>query len=188
MRFLADMNHKAAVGLSINTLVIVMISLVILGSGVTLLYKFIGGAEDTQRNLDSRTKAQLELLLVDQGQPVALPLHTKTLRRGDSHTFGLGILNIGTAGDKFQINVALTRQLDNGAIVQLSEAAKQAIVAEWVLFNSEEITIAEQEHRKESIYVQVPENAPDGDYIFTATVTAGGAAYPNPQKFYVTVN
>src|SRR3989338_1661935 len=87
------MNHKGAIELSVNTLVVVIISLVILAGGITLLYKFIAGAEEIKADLDARTTEELERLLVQQGKKVALPLHVADVERGKTHVFGLGILN-----------------------------------------------------------------------------------------------
>ena len=181
------MNKKAAIGLSINTLVIVIISLVILGSGVTLLYKFIGSADSIKGSLDQRTNQELERLLVDQGRKVALPLHTKTLERGDTHTFGMGILNIGGVGDQFKIEVGLVRYLDQGTIVDLTEEQKAMVVNSWLLYNDQEINLEEAEHHKEAILVNVPNEALVGDYIFNVKVYVGAIQYGTTQKFYVTV-
>ncbi len=181
------MKKKGTIELSINMLVVVIISLVILGGGITLLYNFISQAEEIKGDLDSRTEAELERLLVDQGQRVALPLHTTILHRGDSHTFGLGILNIGDASDQFQISVELNRVLQGGTIVSLTDAEKQAIATQWLLYNTEPILIEEAGHQKEGIFVQVPEDAPDGQYIFNVKVFTSNVQYGTTQRVYVTV-
>src|SRR3989344_2758265 len=105
------MHKKGAIGLAVDVLVIIIISLVILAGGITILYKFIGGAEQTKAQLDERTNQELERLLVDQGQQVALPLHTAAIERGDSHVFGLGILNIGGVGNQFKVQVELDKMV-----------------------------------------------------------------------------
>ena len=84
---------KGALGLSVETLVIIIISLVILSAGITLIYQFISGAEDIKAQLDQKTQEELDRLLVTQGKKVALPMHVATIRRGESHVFGIGILN-----------------------------------------------------------------------------------------------
>src|SRR3989344_8163548 len=99
---------KGAIELSMNMLVMIIISIVILTGGMVLLYKFIGGAEDIKSQLDTRTDSELERLLVDQGKQVALPLHTATVTRGESHVFGIGILNIGSVGNEFLLRVELS--------------------------------------------------------------------------------
>jgi hypothetical protein len=87
-----------------NMLVVIILSLVILVGGVAFLYKLIAGAEQIKTDLDYRTQAELERLLVEQGQQVALPFRQATVNRGDHHVFGLGILNIGEK-QEFHIKV-----------------------------------------------------------------------------------
>ena len=180
-------NKKAAIGLSINTLVVVIISLVILGSGITMLYKFIGGAEDIKGQLDSKTNEELERLLVNQGERVALPLNSVTIPKDEGHVFGIGILNIAEKAD-FTVVVGLSKFINaNGEIVEINPS-KETEILEWLLYNSEPITLGENEHYKESIMVNVPNTATEGQYIFKAQIMMNEVeSYGNIQKFYVTV-
>ena len=180
-------NKKAAIGLSINTLVVVIISMVILTSGITLLYKFISGAEDIKSGLDQRTSEQLERLLVDQGKKVALPLHTADVQRGESNIFGLGIMNIGGA-EEFTIEITLSKYVDeNGEIGGLTTND----VYSWLLFDAGPHTIKENEFHKEGINVIIPKEALKGQYIFNARVfreeDGVRTQYGNTQKFTVNV-
>jgi hypothetical protein len=179
------MDKKAAIGLSINTLVVVIISLVVLGAGVTLLYKFLAGADDLKAELDVKTNNELERLLVNQGQQVALPLHLAELERGGKHVFGIGILNIGEV-DKFTIEVDVAKVVD-GAGNKVENLEYNPL--DWLLYTPEYISIEENEHRKESIMVNVPKEAMNGDYIFNAKVykLSTGELYGYSQRFTVKV-
>ncbi len=183
------LNKKAAIELSMNTLVIIIISLVILGSGITLLYKFIGGAEDTKRLLDERTNTELEYLLVDQGKQVALPLHVADIQAGDSHLFGLGILNSDERyGTQFTIHIDLNKAVDKNNELFTEEEKVKKLSELWLLYNSEPLLLKENEHRKESILVDIPPNAPKGQYIYDVVVkTADGKQYGIKQKMVVNV-
>ncbi|MBI2669327.1 hypothetical protein HYX14_05795 [Candidatus Woesearchaeota archaeon] len=176
------MDRKGSIELSINTLVIIIISLVILGSGVAFLYQLGGGATDIKTKLDQQTQEELERLLVDQGKQVALPLHVADVSRGESHAFGLGILNIGGKGDQFRIKVTPSKAAD-----EQGNEIKGVDAGAWLLYNEEPMTILKNEHRKESILVSVPQDARRGMYIFTAKVLVGDDPYGNPQKFTVNV-
>ena len=103
---------RGAIGLSINTLVVIIISLVILGLGVSLLYQFIADAEDIKGQLDRKTEEELERLLVSQGQRVALPLHTANIYRGESHSFGIGILNTLENNENFRLIITFSGAYD----------------------------------------------------------------------------
>ncbi len=178
------MNKKAAVSLPINLMVVLIISLVILGLGVVLLYKFIGEAEKVKADLDQKTSEELERLLVDQGQMVALPLHVTYLNPGEDHIFGIGILNINPA-DTFIIEVGLSSAADSQGNSILETQAK---TSEWLLYPTNPITIKENEHVKEGILVSVPKTAEKGQYIFNVIIRdADGNQYGNTQKFYVNV-
>ena len=181
-------NKKAAIGLSMEILVVVIISIVILVAGITLLRQLIGGAEDIKAGLDQRTNEELERLLVDQGQPVATSIDQANLNRGESYVFGLGIRNIDATqfGTQFKIDLNLIKVVDsqnNDITAQLINSASS-----WALYNSEEITILENENRKEPISIDIPSDAPKGEYFFNAKVfTADGTQYYHTQRFQVSV-
>jgi len=184
---------RGSIELSINTLVVVMISLVILGLGITLLYQFIGGATEIQGHLDQRTVEELERLLTDQGKRVALPLHTANVPPGESHTFGIGILNIGEEKQEYFIIIQGVNYIaENGEI----KSVPPKVIDEWILYNSEALNVEPADNRKEPILVAVPENAPRGQYIFKAKVCTTRPAeqdcivndqYGNTQQFTVVV-
>lgn len=172
---------KGAIALSINMLVVVIISLVILGAGVSLLYKFIGGAEELKRSLDQRTNEELDRLLINQGQQVALPRSTAEVFRGDEHVFGIGILNIDSRKE-FSIEVHFSTGVDESG--NKIDAVDET---EWLLYNSEEFSLEQNENQKEAILVIVPNNVVKGQYIFNAKVYSENEQYGNTQKMVVVV-
>ncbi|MBI4980961.1 hypothetical protein HZC30_05395 [Candidatus Woesearchaeota archaeon] len=179
------LHKKATIGLSVETLVVVIISLVVLAGGVTLIYKFISGAEENKALLDEKTNAELERLLVDEGKEVALPRNVATVERGNNHVFGIGILNVG-AEDSFSIEVEFSIAVDklgNELSVDKEEITK------WVLYDDTEPgKLAEGQHDKISILVKVPKEALVGQYIFNVKVKdSKDAQYGNTQKFTVEV-
>lgn len=180
-------NKRGAIGLSIETLVIIIISLVILSAGITLIYQFISGAEEIKGQLDQKTQDELERLLVSQGKKVALPLHVATVRRGDSHVFGIGILNTFGTSETFFILTSLNKVADEFEHDITSQINVQTVQG-WVLYNTEGLSIESNGNRKESLLVQVSKDAVKGQYIFLATVVlSDGSVYGNPQTFMVTV-
>jgi hypothetical protein len=185
-------NKKAAIGLAINTIVIVIISIVILGAGITLMRNMIGGADDIKAQLDQQTEAELERLLIDQGKKVALPLHTTTIEAGESHVFGLGILNIDESvyGNAFEIEVSYSSSFNEDG----DDPPATYDPLSWVLYDTEKLTVTENEHHSEAILVNPLEDTPKGTYIFDVKVfqwngvpADHGPQYDNTKKFYVTV-
>jgi len=171
----------------VETLVIIIISLVILAGGITLIYQFIHGAEEIKSSLDQKTQDELERLLVSQGKKVALPLHVATIPRGDSHVFGLGILNTYDATEQFQVRIQLNKVADESKADITSKINPQNIAA-WALYNNAPIAIESNAHDKEAILIQVPTDAIKGEYIFVAEVLdSKNNIYGNPQTFIVKV-
>lgn len=179
------MEKKGAIELSINLIVIVIISLVVLGSGIALLYKLIGGAEDIKSTLDSKTEAELERLLVDQGKKVALPQYTATVYAGKTHLFGVGILNIDekSYGKSFKLSVKLNKAVD-----ETEKEITKPDTSKWLLYDTGPHEIKENEHQKIAILVSVPNTAKKGTYIFDVTITdSSNNVYDSLKKLMVTV-
>ncbi len=187
------MNRKASLELSMNTLVVVIISLVILSGGITLLYKFISGAEDTKTQLDERTQQALENMIVDQGKQVALPFHTAIVERGEVHVFGIGVLNIYPASDArgspFTIEITPVKLLsETGEETEGFDDTAKANALRWIEYDSGEFFLQENQHTKQIIVAAPDENTKIGQYIFTVRVKHEGSSYGTVQKMYVTVS
>lgn len=184
------MSKKATLSLSMETLVVVIISIVILAGGISLLYKFIGGAEDIKGELDRKTQDELERLLVDQGMRVALPLHAADVLRGENHVFGLGILNTLSSRKSFTLQVRLKKVVDEAQKDITGQVDPQSVI-KWALYNTEPILLDPVEHRKEPILLNVPKDTVKGQFIFSAVVKVNidgkDVAYGNPQTFIVNV-
>ncbi len=187
-------SRKGAISLAMSTIVMIIISLVILASGIILLNSWLSGAEEIKAQLDSRTQGELERLLIDQGKKIALPLHTATVQGGDGHVFGLGVLNIDDEayGEKFQTDITLSKVLD-GQDEDITLSVDELEVLSWVLYESTIFLIEENQHYSLPILVDTPASAKKGTYIFNVKVTfienlAGETGqYDNTKKFYVTV-
>ncbi len=178
---------KAAIELSMNFLVMIIISLVILAGGIALLYKFIGGAEDIKSQLDQRTSEELERLLVGQGKKVALPLHVADVARGETHVFGLGIMNLMESSEDFYVKAEIDTVVDE-VNKDITASMDKTKINQWVLYNTEAIKIEPGNYDKETLLVNVPKDAVKGQYIFSAKVyTSTKTLYGNPQKFFVNV-
>lgn len=186
-----SLNKKASINLAMSTIVMVIIGMVMLTSGIILMQSFISGAEEIKSQLDAQTESELERLLIDQGKKVALPLHTVILEAGEDHIFGLGILNIDSTlyGESFSIDITLSKLIDENSLE--IESVDEAETVSWLLYNTDVLTIEENEHKSEAIYIGVPEDAYKGTYIYNVYVyydgTSGSTKYDSVKKLYVTV-
>ncbi|MBS3127040.1 hypothetical protein J4228_02650 [Candidatus Woesearchaeota archaeon] len=162
---------SAAIELSVNMLVMIIISLVVLGLGIAFLYQLLGEATIGQQDLDQRLQEELERLLIDEGQRVAMPLFTADVQRGERHIFGLGILNIGGAGKSFVVKIELDSVFD-AQKKEITLENKDTLADMWLLYPQDIISLQEGGHKIESILVNVPKTAVPGQYIFKARVFA----------------
>jgi len=178
-------NKRAAIGLSVEMLVVVIISIVVLIGGITLMYNWIKGAEETKAQLDERTNTELDRLLVEQGKQVALPRNVGDVVRGESHIFGIGVLNVGEK-NVFHITIEFAEGKD-----ETGNIIKELDLSQWVLYNDQPFVLEEGQNKKEQINFQVPKNVPLGQYIFNVRVFSGTGAeekmYGNPQRVIVNV-
>ncbi|SRR3989344_845108 len=175
------MAKKGAIGISVEMLVVIIISLVVLSAGITLLYKFMAGAEDLRVQLDQRTTDEIQRLLIDEGKRVALPLHVTDLYPGESHIFGLGILNIDATQEDFYLNIQLDKAVDSAR----NDLSSQVQADKWSLYNTEKMVIPRGAHRQEPIFVTIPAATPKGTYIFNVNVFNDA---DKTQQYYNTMN
>ena len=172
------MNRKA-IELSINFLVIVIISLVILSSGILLVRKYFSTAQEIQLQLDDQTEANIEELL-DEGERVALPLKRKTIPAGEADIFGLGVLNINPgATTAFSVNIEFNELVKKNKDV-LEPGQLGYDPQGWLLFEQDGFTLDFKDSKKIPIRVAVPGGVLSGTYIYNVVVLVG------PQKYGLT--
>lgn len=179
------MDQKGAIDLSVNTLVVVIIGLVILGAGITFLYQLIAQSTELKAKLDQQTEEQLKQLLIDQGRKVAISVNTATVLRGESRIFGVGILNVGEE-DFFTIDVSLSKFVNE----ENQEATTDDLeiqTKEWLFYSQEQFSLGAEGNHNEAIMVNIPKNVLTGQYLFNVRVFDSEGQYGNTQKFVITV-
>ncbi|HLC91358.1 MAG TPA: hypothetical protein VJI15_06345 [Candidatus Nanoarchaeia archaeon] len=183
--FFLSSSKRGDISLSVNFLVIIMISLVVFGMGVTILYKIVDGSLDKKAELDARTEQELQRLLIDEGKRVALPFHIADIIAGESHIFGIGILNVEAENDHFRLEITL----DKAVNLQGEDISSDVEVKTWLLYLPTPLKIEQGRHHTEPIGVDVPGNAPKGKYLFNVQVLrdSDGTLYGNTQKMIVNV-
>jgi hypothetical protein len=86
---------KKGLELSLTVLVTIIISVLIFIGGIAMVWKFFAGAEEIKGGIEQQTQSQIEALLRQGTEIVAIPVNTKIVQIGKEATFGLGIRNIG---------------------------------------------------------------------------------------------
>lgn len=181
--------NKKGFELSINMLVVIILSLAMLGLGVMLITQFFHQSLDIQKRISEQEEDQINSML-NRGERVALPINIKTIPRGEVNVFGLGVLNILDNTTTFEIEIDFQNmkvfdkqgtdllQSDTGA-----EINKVAIISE-----REEISLKPNEQGLVNIFIKVDKAAPRGTYIYPVRLKQkNGQYYGNPVKFTIVV-
>jgi len=178
------MRKQAAIELSANFMVVLIIGIVVFSMGIGLAYSMLSKAEEVSDKIDEQTQNDIWNLL-DTGNPVVAPINTATVLRGKTAVFGIGVRNI-----EFQSNFRLiiTKVNFEGCdanSLKVVTSLKPRLIKE----NGETIFTAG---------VGVPKNAKACDYILNAEIKRCSESAVSPdcepdetyslvQKLYVTV-
>ncbi len=175
-------SKKGAIELSVNMLVVIIISVVIFAGGITLLYRFLGNAQELKATLDSQTEEQIQQMLLQEGKIVALPINKAVLPRGEQKTFGLGVMNIGKK-ESFRVIVNPSKFIPVSGPSQENPS-----INSWVLWDDSTFSLEQQKSHNEVIQISVPQDAENGIYLFDVSVRKGdGQPYGGVQKIQIEV-
>ena len=164
---------RGAIALSVNAIIIIILSIIIFAAGIALLYQFISSAEETQDLLNQQLVNSIESRLVQQNKLVVLPFNTAVLNAGDNKIFGLGFKNIE---EERQFTVE----------IKLSAGSPMPGDPSWFLYENTYL-VKENDIQNVAIRSQVPNEAEAGIYIFNVEVKVDGIRYGNRQKLNIEV-
>jgi hypothetical protein len=86
--------QKKGLELSLTVLVITLLSIIIFIGAIALLWQFFTSAEEIKGGIEQRTQREIEALLRQGHDLVAIPINSREVSAGKETTFGLGIRNI----------------------------------------------------------------------------------------------
>ncbi len=181
-------HRRAAIELSVNFLVILVISLAIFGFGITYLYKIFKGSEELKALTIEDIDRQIAALSCDNTQKICVDRSTIELSPNTIHIASIKILNIDP-GDRFRIRIEKGMYVapDNTAINPSDSAYQNQITA---VPAEREVTIAMNEAQTLGIAFEY-KAAKKGTYVFNANVYkilgATEQQYDRTQKIYITV-
>jgi len=168
-------NGKKGMELSINFFVMLIIIVTIFSGSVAFLNKFYKETVVIEETISRDTENQIQGLLRG-GNVVAIPLNKKDLRRGQSETFWLGILNIiGEDRDDFKVIVKFAKAFTSAEEL-ITEADPVFIDSKWILFSSGPYAIKNNDFRSVGIKANANNNMASGvatekgTYIFNVCV------------------
>ena len=176
------MLNRKAIELSLNFIVILIISLVVFGFGVNFISNLSSKATELQELTISELDDRIGDLICEGSERVCLGIDRKTIKRTNFDLFGLKIINIL---DSQSFDVEITRPTPSGYTKNKAE-----IQSDNLVWNPKErsIDIDKNEEKTIGIGIQVPANTMPGTYIFNIEIkTSDGKPYSPIQKLYVDV-
>lgn len=176
------MANKKAIELSLNFIVILVISIIIFGFGVRFMSSLSSQAAELQDLTLSELDERIGSLICEGSDRVCVGIDRKTVKRTKFGVFGLKILNVL---ESQSFDIVVSRPAPSGYT-----KSKAAIQTDGLVWNpkSRSVFIEKNEEKNLGIGIQVPADAVSGTYIFDVKIqTADGKPYANVQKLYVDV-
>lgn len=176
------MLNKKAIELSLNFLVIFIISIIIFGFGIRFISKLSSEAIKLQDITTNELDERISDVVCEGSDRACIGNERMTIRKKEVGIFGLKILNI-LDSQEFEIIVTSSSPLgfkkDNTPITNPPLLVNPS---------SRSVFIEKNEEAKVGIGVQVPANAVLGTYILDIDIKQqSGESYSAVQKLYVEV-
>ena len=176
------MINKKAIELSLNFIIILIISIIIFGFGIRFISKLSSQATELQDLTIGELDDRIGNLVCEGSDRVCIGIDRKTIKRTKFDVFGVKIVNIL---DSQNFDITVSRPSPSGYTKN-----KAAIEKDDLVWNpkSRSVTIEKNEEKNLGIGIQVPSDAVSGTYIFNVEIkTSDGKPYSNVQKVYVDV-
>ncbi len=179
------LKKRAAIELSVNFIIIIIISLVVLGMGVYLVNRFVSEAKYIKEELDIETEKQI-MSLLSSGDRVAFPINKKTIAKGHGEVFGLGIFNVLGEEKIFKVELAQGIFIEKGEAVSSPWPSSGPVP---VFIASRTSSVDNNEQAVLSIPVKVPVGTTSGTYVIDVSVKydTDNKEYGTKQKIYIIV-
>lgn len=152
--------RKAAVELSIGTIVIIVLAMSMLILGLVLIRGIFTGATDNVDEINEKVKEEIKNLFVDDTERAVLRLTDSTakVKQGEQLGFAFGVKNTerGVTGSQTFQYVTI---LDDPQIRENCGVSKE-VAEDWIKFGSGSLSARPGEFDAEIIKVSIPEDAP----------------------------
>ena len=172
------MTKKASIELSMNFIIVIILSMIILSAGVALTVKIFNDSKDIYELVNQKTNEAIQNSL-RQGEIVSIPFSSETAGRGENADFGLGVQNVLGKKNEFRINITPLRTKPENMTTSLT-----------LMYNKNTFELEDNNNKISNIIVSIPKNAENGLYTYTVRVEQlDGAEWIHYQSeiIYVTV-
>lgn len=159
---------------AIGTLVTIILGVVIVGFGIVFVWNIVSQGEQVSTALTSSQERELEAMLAS-GKLVATTPQQRTIRAGETGTFGVAVLNRLDAETTFRIEVIGY------------DAAQRPVPSTWSVRYFPDLVVGVNQDAKALVAVTPAQDAPKGTYTFVVTVRDMAGVYDSPRIFTVNV-
>lgn len=183
---------KKGVELSINFIVMIIISLVVFGMGLMFIKKILAGAEHTQEAYYQRYESEIQDIVCSSNDIVCIPQETRDYSKGVYPSYAVIITNSygSEKSFKIEINFNSAHKIDNTKLCGSTDQDKCGNPTLWLSYDTGNIIIKNNGEAKKAIALVV-KGAMSGTYIFDVTVSMNtdstSTPYGNLQKIYLYV-
>ncbi len=195
------MNKKAAVELSVNMIIITVLSLIVLGIGFYIVTNIFTTATEYKEKLDEQTKENVRKMLMQSGELISLPINKYTVQRGKREIIAVGLLNNLGYSNLFYLSIRCNEAVDPDENELCAEnqgtscnTETTAYCSNWIIMDTEKITLENREATVIGLFVTVPDIAPAGTFAFNFKVCTGNSCnisgstqYSTTKKVYISV-
>lgn len=162
------LTNKKGFELSINFVVMLIITLIVFGGCMAIAYKLLNSVNNIKTKMDKQTEDRLESMITSSNEEVIIAFNKKEVHAGEAAVFGLGITNINIGATKnFSVNI--TRSIKVFADGHTEEFDDLG----WIYIKQSDIgEIRNNNHQIVSLVIVPPDNAAPGvTYVFDVKVT-----------------
>jgi len=179
------MLKKGAIELSVNFLVIIIISIVIFGFGVYFISKLSATAADLTQMTASELDQKIANLVCEGYDRVCVSTEKKVIQKKKFDVFGIKIFNVMPTQN---FDITVSTPADKLGIKY--DKTFIPLTSSKLIVNpsTRSINIGQNEEKNIGIGVQVPPSAVPGIYILNVEIKSqSGTQYTPIQKLYVEV-
>lgn len=182
--------HKKGVELSINFLVIMIISLTVFGFGIYFISRLSSQANELADMTLGELDQRIGELICEGSARVCIGIERQAIRKEKLGVFGLKILNLDDA-QQFEVTVKPSNPIgfdSNNKPILVTGTFDGLDITPPVYTTARAVSIDKNEEETVGIGIHVPKEAIPGTYIFNVDIKDGsGNVYSKTQKIYVDV-
>jgi len=168
--------HRRGMELAVNTLVVLILGIVIVGGGLALINSIYHKAVKLPDQVSQQTQEQLFSMLLNGDQRIAVLNNVQKVKRGKTATFPIAIQN-DLEGTEATFKVKDMTKI-GGPDCTVGTDCPTGI------YLKNEMTIKRYNHKAFYVGVQVPKSAKSGEYVFMVNVNTIPDSGGSPPSLY----